>query len=449
MSYDLVIKNGTAILANEAEKVDIAVKDGIITDIAESITASGAKIIDAEGKHIFPGMIDVHVHFNEPGRADWEGISTGSAMMAAGGATAYFDMPLNGVPSTIDKKALKDKTKIAAAKSYTDFGLWGGLVPGNIDQLADLAEAGVVGFKAFISPSGNQEFEAVDDQTLFNGMKKIAELGKILALHAESALIVTEMQREMEAQGLKSAESYTASRPIAAEVEAVQRALHYGEVTGCALHFVHISSERAVKLITEAKQRGQDVTVETCPHYLMFNDNDLSEIGPAAKCAPPLRAQSEQQKLIELIKEGQFDMVASDHSPSPWELKVTEDNNMFKAWGGISGGQFSLLSMVELALENDIPLWKIARLTALQPAQRFGLYPQKGEIKVGCDADFAIINLNAGFKVTEEDLFSKHKHSLYVNHTFPCSIDTTILGGKIVYQNMQIIESPTGKWLKN
>ncbi|MDW7616662.1 allantoinase [Peribacillus simplex] len=446
--YDLIIRNGYLVFPDEVKKADLAIQDGVIVKVENRLDDKADVEYEAGGQHIFPGMIDVHVHFSEPGRAHWEGFETGSQMMAAGGCTTYFDMPLNGIPSTIDQKALLEKGKIGEMKSVIDFGLWGGLVPGNIDELEDLAKSGVIGFKAFLSATGNEEFERADDFTLLHGMKKIAELGKVLALHAESDPITQWFKQEKEQNGLFSANDYAATRPVQAEAEAVGRAITYAELTGCPLHFVHISSSLAIEKIQSAKQKGLDVTVETCPHYLLFNQDDLMEKGAVAKCAPPLRGREEQERLITCLMEEKFDMISSDHSPCPYELKDPAIHNIFEAWGGISGGQFSLMSMIELAVLHDIPLHKVAMWTASAPAKRFGLSSRKGQIKHGMDADLAIVSLNGTHEVSETNFFAKHKQSVYMGHTFPCQITATINRGKIVYQTDVISEWERGEWLK-
>lgn len=446
--YDLLIKNGQVVLPNEVKKMDIGVIDGIITDLGESLSGDAGEIWQAEGQYVFPGMIDVHVHFSEPGREDWEGFETGSSMMAAGGCTTYFDMPLNGIPSTVDQKALEEKAAIGKTKSVIDFGLWGGLVPGNENELISLAESGVIGFKAFLSETGNKEFEASDDYTLLKGMKIIASTNKILALHAESDPITKWLKQEKQKKSTFSANDYVETRPVLAEVEAVERAITYAELTGCPLHFVHISSAVSIEKIEQAKKRGLDVTVETCAHYLLYNHNDLIEKGPVAKCAPPLRDQTEQKKLIQLIIDGKFDMITSDHSPCPFELKDPATYNIFEAWGGISGGQFTLMGMIELALKYEIPFSKIAQLTSAGPAKRFGL-ANKGVIRTGMDADFAIVSLHVPHQVTTENFLAKHKQSLYMGHTFPCSISATINRGKIIFNNGKINKQILkGNWEK-
>ncbi|MRH44339.1 allantoinase [Aquibacillus halophilus] len=447
-AFDLIIKNGNVVLPHGVEKTDIAIKDGKIKLIKQSITDEATEKINAENHYIFPGMIDVHVHFNEPGREIWEGFETGSFMMAAGGCTTYFDMPLNGIPSTTTVEALQQKIIIGEEKSCLDFGLWGGLVPGNIDELAPLAKGGVIGFKAFLSPSGNEEFEAADDYTLLAGMQEIARLGKVLALHAESGPMTVFLSKQKEVNKQFSADDFAETRPIVAELEAVERALYYAEITGCSLHFVHISSAPAVEKIRQVRQKGLDITVETCPHYLLFTHDDLIEKGPVAKCAPPLRSKEERSKLIEALLEDKLDMISSDHSPAPFELKDPKTHHFLNAWGGISGGQFSLLSMIELAIKHNIPFEKIAEWTAMNPAKRFNL-ESKGSIQQGLDADLAIISLENNQQVTPESFFAKHKQSLYMDHTFPCQIIETFARGKLVYQaNKTTIPQANGAWLR-
>lgn len=446
--FDMLIKNGTVVFPDKVQTTNIGVKNGKITAIGDEFVSGANRIIDASGQYVFPGMIDVHVHFSDPGRDYWEGFRTGSQMMAAGGVTTFFDMPLNGIPSTINKEALYLKSDRGQAESYTDFALWGGLVPGNEADLAELAEEGVIGFKAFLSTTGNKEFENVDDVTLLNGMKIIAGLNKVLALHSESGPITDWLAARKIEAGQVSADDYLETRPVAAEAEAVQRALYYAEVTGCPLHFVHISSYEAIEKIEAAKKKGMNVTVETCPHYLLFNHDALREFGPVAKCAPPLRKQEEQEKLIKLLIEQKFDMISSDHSPCTSDLKDSAVYNIFQAWGGISGGQFSFLSMLELALKYEIPFEQIAKITALNPAERFGL-KAKGRIAEGYDADFVLVSTDESYTVREENFFAKNKISLYIGHTFPCKINSTINRGKLIFNDGSIqADEPEGEWIK-
>ncbi|NQX62956.1 allantoinase [Paenibacillus qinlingensis] len=449
---DLIIRKGTVVLQDECRQLDIGIRNGKIAALGENLVFSEQiPVYEAEGLTILPGMIDAHVHFNEPALGHWEGFVTGSASLAAGGCTTYIDMPLNGVPPTVRLSALEMKLEAAEGQSYVDYALWGGLVPGNIGELEALAQAGVIGFKAFMSdPGGEGEdiFTEVDDETLVNGMKEIARLGLVLALHAESEEIVSRLAAEAALEGKRSALDFIATRPIAAEVEAVNRALGYAKQTGCKLHFVHISSAEAVQMITEAKAEGLDVTAETCPHYLALTDVDVERIGPLAKCAPPIRTAEDQTRLWAELTAGRFDIIASDHSPSPKHMKQGE---FFAAWGGISGAQSSLeLMLHEGHLRRGIPLTELARMLALEPAKRFGLYPRKGEIAIGADADLALIDLAASYTLQESDLLYRHKQSPYVGKTFGCSVKSTFLRGVNVYERgVGVGAALEGAWLRH
>ncbi|NRF93528.1 allantoinase [Paenibacillus frigoriresistens] len=450
--FDLVIRKGTVVLREEVRQLDIGIQSGKIAALGENLAYSeDTPVYDAEHLHIMPGMVDVHVHFNEPALGHWEGFATGSAALAAGGCTTYIDMPLNGVPPTVRLSALKRKLEAAEGHSLVDYALWGGLVPGNVGNLQELAEAGVIGFKAFMScPGGEGEdiFTEVDDLTLHEGMKEIACLGLVLALHAESEEIVSKLAAQALAEGRRGALDFVATRPIAAELEAVKRALFYAEETGCKLHFVHISSAEAVQAITEAKAKGLDVTVETCPHYLVLTSTDLERLGPVAKCAPPLRTSQDQAQLWAALASGQLDILASDHSPCPAHMK---QGDFFEAWGGISGAQSSLeLMLDEGHLRREVPLPTISRMLSLEPAKRFGLHPRKGEIALGADADFALVDMKLSYSLQGSDLFYRHKHSPYVGKEFGCRVRATFLRGTQVYELGEgVVEKADGIWLRH
>lgn len=434
--FDLVIRKGTVVLREEVRQLDIGIQGGTIAALGENLVCSeDTPVYDAEHLHIMPGMVDAHVHFNEPALGHWEGFASGSAALAAGGCTTYIDMPLNGVPPTVRLSALERKLAAADGHSLVDYALWGGLVPGNVGNLQELAEAGVIGFKAFMScPGGEGEdiFAEVDDLTLYEGMKEIAHLGLVLALHAESEEIVSKLAAQALAEGRRGALDFVATRPIAAELEAVNRALFYADETGCKLHFVHISSAEAVQAITEAKAKGLDVTVETCPHYLVLTSADLERLGSVAKCAPPLRTSEDQAHLWAVLADGQLDILASDHSPCPTHMK---QGDFFEAWGGISGAQSSLeLMLDEGHLRREVPLPMLSRMLSLEPAKRFGLHPRKGEIALGADADFALVDMKLSYSLQECDLHYRHKHSPYVGKAFGCRVKATFLRGTRVYE---------------
>ncbi|WP_426454274.1 allantoinase AllB [Paenibacillus sp. S-38] len=451
-SYDLIVRGGRVVMPDGVRAAEIGIRDGKIAAVAERLDADeDCEVLDASGRVVMPGMIDAHVHLNEPGLGAWEGFVSGSAALAAGGCTTCIDMPLNGVPPTVNLPALQAKLEAAQGRSYTDFALWGGLVPGNRAQLRGLQEAGCVGFKAFMSePGGEGEevFARADDVTLLEGMREIASLGGVLALHAESEMIVSKLAAASVEAGKTGAMDYAASRPVIAETEAVARALFYAEQTGCALHFVHISSPAAVALIAAAKLRGLDVTVETCPHYLVLEAGDMETIGKRAKCAPPLRGPSEREGLWQALRDGGLDLVASDHSPCPPELKLSAD--WFEVWGGISGAQSSLELLVDEGhLKRGIPLERIAAVLSEGPARRFGLYGRKGCIAEGFDADLALVDLEKGYILTEELLLDRHRQSPYTGRAFGCRVAATLVRGRVVYRAEEGISGePAGVWVR-
>ncbi|WP_040949063.1 allantoinase AllB [Gorillibacterium massiliense] len=450
---DRIIRGGQVVLADGVKQLDIGIKDGRIAKLAPSIPSSFAKEppIEAKDYVVMPGMVDAHVHFNEPGFRVWEGFASGSASLAAGGCTTYIDMPLNGIPPTINVAALHEKMEAAVFQSAVDYAFWGGLVPGNLEEIEGLAAAGVVGFKAFLSdPGGRGEmaFRQADDVTLYEGMKKIAKLGSILALHAESDVITGKLTARARLESKGSALDYAATRPVIAEEEAVNRALFFAERTGCSLHFVHISSHAALKLINAAKNNSLNVTAETCPHYLALTEEDMVLLGGVAKCAPPLRNEREQAKLWEAVETGSIDFIASDHSPCPTELKVNDD--YFAIWGGISGAQSSMeLMITEGTVRRGIPLPYIAQMLATEPAKRFGLHPCKGEIAVGADADLVLVDMNTGYTLKKEDLLYRHAHSPYIGKTMSCRIKATFCRGMLIYEMERgIVRTGAGEWIR-
>ncbi len=310
------------------ERADVSiVAGGIIGAVGPDLDEEGEEV-DAGGLHVFPGGIDSHVHFNEPGRTEWETIAHGSAALAAGGYTAFIDMPLNNLPVTIDGPAFDAKLDAATRSSVIDFALWGGLVPGNLERLDELVQRGVMGFKAFMCPSGIDEFPACNRHVLGEGMQRIASLGSILLVHAEDP------ERLHEPRG-RTARDFVRSRPPGAELDAIFRAIELAAETGCRLHVVHVSTAEGTVLIQQARERGVDVSGETCPHYLLYVEDDLDRLGGLGKCAPPLRTAADREGLWRMLDDGTLPMVVSDHSPSTLALKQGDDYS--KLWGGISG----------------------------------------------------------------------------------------------------------------
>ncbi|MBB6690347.1 allantoinase [Cohnella xylanilytica] len=445
--FDRIVRGGLAVLPGETRVLDIGIRGGRIAALEDRLEAEdGTPVTDARGLWVLPGMVDVHVHFNEPGMGHWEGFATGSAALAAGGCTTYVDMPLNGLPPTVNVPALNAKAKLAEGVSSVDYAFWGGLVPGNLDDLEGLAAEGVPAFKAFLSNpggEGEERFREVDDWTLLEGMKRIASFGGLLALHAESDAITAKLAGEAAKAGRAGPLDFAATRPVIAELEAVNRALLFAEQTGCRLHFVHISSPEGVELIDRAKRRGLDVTVETCPHYLTLSETDLARLGAVAKCAPPLRDADRIERMWEQLAEGKIDIVASDHSPCPAELKTAPGMSFMEAWGGIAGAQSSLeLMLAEGYFRRGVPLPALSAMLSANPARRFGLYPRKGEIAVGFDADLALVDPEGAYRLQEEDLLQRHKISPYLGRTFPCRVVETLVRGRTVYERGRGIALP-------
>ncbi len=440
--HDLAIRHGLSV---SGAPVDIAVEDGAIVAVGGEAGAAREEI-DARGLTIFPGLIDVHLHFNQPGRTDWEGGLTGSRALAAGGGTLFFDMPLNSTPCTTTVSAFEQKRAALAACSLTDFGLWGGIVPGNQEELDSLAEAGAFGYKAFLCHSGLPEFPRADDLTLYEAMRTAARWNLPVAVHAESEEITAGLTSRIRAAGGRDVRAFLASRPVVAEVEAIARAALLARETGAWLHIVHVSSGKGVAAALEARARGARVTIETCPHYLFFTGEDMERIGAAAKCAPPLRSPEDRVELWERVMAREVDIIASDHSPSSPDLKC--DPDFFAIWGGIAGVQ-STLSVLATAghFERDLPLSEIARMTAETPAACFGI-ARKGRIAAGFDADFALVDLRAEFTLTAEQLHQRHRTSPYVGAQLRAKVARTLLRGRTIFQDGNIVANAGGRWVR-
>jgi allantoinase len=434
MPWDLIIRGGNVVTPDGVRRLDLAVEGGTLVEVAPGLRGTAPETIDATGLHVFPGLIDAHVHFNEPGRTEWEGFATGSAALSAGGGTCFFDMPLNSSPPTLDGASFDLKRRAAEASSRTDFALWGGLTPGNLDRLEELAERGVVGFKAFMSNSGMEDFPAADDYTLYRGMEIARTLRLPVAVHAENEELTVGLTRVARSAGRTDARAYLRSRPVIAEMEAIQRAIVFAMETGCRLHIVHVSSPFGVSVV-RSHYEGNDVNVtcETCPHYLALSEADVDRLGAAAKCAPPLRPAGEVRLLWDWLVAGHIEFVASDHSPSPPAMKTSDD--FFKVWGGIAGVQST--RAVLLTHDPPLPLVQIAELTAARVANRFEIRG-KGRVEVGADADLAFVDLSTTFELRRDDLLDRYKLSPYVGRTFRGVMKRTMVRGNTVFHEGKV-----------
>lgn len=445
---DFIVRGGTLVTPDGLQRADLAVQGERIVRIAPEISDPAGAVLEAEGRYVLPGIIDAHVHFNEPGRTEWEGIASGSAALAAGGGSTFFDMPLNSEPPVIDAARLREKRALAEEKSCVDFALWGGLIPGNLDQLASLRDAGVVGFKAFMSDSGIASFPRVNATVLREGMKRAAKLGLPVAVHAEDETLAAQFTAVEKEAGRHDAAAWLASRPVEVELEAIRVALELAGETGCSLHIVHVSSPEGVALVEEARDRRVDVTAETCPHYLLLNDREVAAIGALAKCAPPIRDEKRRKALWRDLRAGRIHTVGSDHSPAPAALKTADD--FFALWGGISGVQHGaalLFSACAATLEQDLP--RFSAVLARNVARRFRLGARKGLLAEHWDADFCVIEPGRLRTIEAGDLWTRHQISPYVGRKSRVRVTDTYVRGHAVYAEGRLVNlPPPGRFLR-
>lgn len=431
----ILIRGGRVVDAVSVKRADILIRDGRVADFpAPDAWTAADRTIDATGLHVLPGVVDGHVHFNEPGRTDWEGFETGSRAAAAGGTTTVCDMPLNCSPPTVDPDALAVKIDALAERSVVDYALWGGAVPGSLAHLEALRDGGVVGVKGFLCDSGLAEFPPLSDPDLADAIARCADLNLLLALHAEDPLETAERSRSAQAEGRQHALDWAHARPPSTELTAVQRALELATRTSVRLHFVHISTAGAVREIAQARSSGADVSVETCPHYLVLDESDLEQAGAFGKCAPPLRARSEVEALWDALRDGEITYVASDHSPCPPTMKTMD--NIWTAWGGLGGVQSLLATLLSEGYHRrglDLP--SIVRLTSLAPAQRLGLYPRKGTLQVGSDADIALVDLETEWTPRSDDIQTRWRLDPFIGRARRGRVVTTLVRGTVVWDS--------------
>jgi len=448
-TYDLIVRGATVVAPGGLSIADVAVSGGRLAAIGPELPGEARETIAAQGLHLIAGIIDSHVHFNEPGRADWEGIETGSSALAAGGGTTFFDMPLNSLPPVTDAASFALKRAAAERLAKTDFAIWGGLVPGNADQLEAMCAAGAIGFKSFMCNSGVEEFPFADPETLRIGMKKAAALGMLVAVHAEDDTLARHRTVEQHARG-SDVRTWLKSRPVELELAAIRIATDIAGETGCALHIVHVSSPEGVALARAARAKGVDVTVETCPHYLLLNEEDVVRLGAPAKCFPVLRPEPLRLGLWTALERGEIDTIGSDHSPAPPGMKRSDD--FFEIWGGISGCQhgFGLLLSEALARRPaTVALPQLSELFSSHVARRFRIGKQKGALAVGLDADLTLLNLDSPHVLSNKELLYKHTQGPYDGRKSRVAIARTIVRGKTIYAEGRIAPgAPIGHFIR-
>ncbi len=438
---DLIIRQATF---PDGTKADIGLKEGRIAEIGRNLKGRSKGEVDASELHVVPGFIDAHVHFNEPGRADWEGLETGSTALAAGGGTTFFDMPLNSDPPVLDAARLLEKRRIAEQKSLVDFALWGGLCPGHVDKIDEMAEAGAIGFKAFLCPSGIDEFPATDAATLREGLLRARQWDLPVSVHAESPEVLDRTATRISDQSFRS---FLDSRPKEAEVAAIRMACEIAGETEGALHIVHISCAEGLGEVEKAKKQGVNVTAEVCAHHLLFNDDAALAIGARAKCAPPLRPARDVKALWKGLLAGEVDTIGSDHSPAPLDMKTGDD--FFEIWGGIAGCQHAwpaFLGAVQV-LDSDA-LARAVTLGSTHVAKRFRLEGKNG-LAVGNDADLALVEFETCSLVNPTDLHYRHKISLYEGFSPDCRILHVFRRGEIIVAGGEVVPTNSrGRFLR-
>ncbi|MFC0558941.1 allantoinase AllB [Halalkalibacter alkalisediminis] len=435
----LLIRDGMIFTSDGFKKGSIVINDGLIEEIVQQVKINEhhfSKVIDATDSWILPGFIDAHVHFNDPGREEWEGFKTGSRAAAAGGITTVIDMPLNSSPSAVTAQLLLNKQIHLQVRSVIDYGLWAGITSDNVehfDELKKMNDQGIVGFKAFLSNSGIEDFPAIKKNQLQQAMGTVKKLNSILALHAEDQDLTEERTKKLKVNRHDRL-AFLESRPQQAEYVAIEHALGLAEKTGAAVHFVHVSCPEAIELINHYKQKGVDVTVEICPHYLLFTDEDFIKVGPILKCAPPLRSVNTVEELWECIAKGWVDTIGSDHSPCPLDMKTVGNDDIWKAWGGIQGVQFAFPFLLSAALERGFSIEEILPLMTSNVAKRFHLQSKQGKIEVGQQADLTLYQPTNKNKVNKSDILTKNDYSPYEQLEANGKIQATLVRGELVYE---------------
>ncbi|MDX6696279.1 MAG: allantoinase [Blastocatellia bacterium] len=450
---DFIIRGRRVATPEGVRAAAVHILDGRIAAVAAFDEAvDGCPLVEADDDSIvMPGLVDTHVHVNEPGRTEWEGFETATRAAAAGGVTTIVEMPLNSIPPTTTVEHLRAKLEAARGKCAVDVGFWGGVVPGNVASLRPLFEAGVVGFKCFLVHSGVEEFPNVTEADLRAALPELKELGATLIVHAEVPAPIesaTSAQAESSELDARRYATFLASRPRAAEDEAVELMIRLSRETGARMHIVHHSSADALPMLRQAKAEGLALTAETCPHYLAFAAEEIADGATEFKCCPPIRERENQERLWAALDEGLIEMIVSDHSPCPPEMKLKETGDFLQAWGGISSLQFRLPIVWTLASARGFSVERIVEWLCMAPARLVGLERRKGQIAAGFDADVVVWKPDETFKIEPENIYHRHKLTPYAGASLSGAVERTFLRGRLIYEGGRFpVEETTGELL--
>jgi allantoinase len=423
----------------------VHVSDGVIARVGDyDDVPRGASTIDAGDLVVLPGLVDTHVHINEPGRSDWEGFEHATRAAAAGGVTTLVDMPLNSVPPTTSVAGFEAKLLAADGRCHVDVGFWGGVVPGNADALEPLAARGALGFKCFLSPSGVDEFPHVNEADLRAALPVVARLGLPLLAHAELPARLREPGSPRDPRDYRT---WLESRPAESETAAIDLLIQLAAEYGAHVHIVHLASADALSRLSAAREKGVRVTVETCPHYLSFAAEEIAKGATPFKCAPPIRERAHRERLWDGLASGRIDLIATDHSPAPAVLKHLGDGDFLRAWGGIASLQLGLSAVWTGASARLLPFDRIPAWMAAAPARLAGLARSKGAIETGLDADLVLWDPEAETTVDPSSLQHRHPITPYAGMRLRGRVRTTLVRGDVVFDDGRFADTPRGRVL--